>query len=354
MSIWAYCADPGDADVILPIVARLNKEKEIILIAKNVAAKMAREKGLALETHCEADSVIEKHKLPELFITGMCSQDKVSRHLIQKLRKAKVPTVALQDFWGSRLKKKWNPKKYRPTFICVNDEVGKKIVKKAWPDYYDRKIKIFGYPSLDKFYGYKVDTEKLKQQLGLTEDWPIVLFAGQIDQTGKVFYDLVSALNILGQPVYLLPRQHPRWDTDALDIDKIFWGRSIKSFKAGKIINTKKIKNIDPLIMLSTVTLSIFSTVLVNAAVLHKPNISILFPKTGMKKFLSMTDGIIDEFPLVDLNCSAKATNRGELKEMLSLSFENKLGLEKNQESVFKIDGKNTQRISDWLLSLIN
>jgi len=354
MSIWAYCADPGDADVILPVVARLNKEKEIILIAKNVAAKMAKAKEIPFEIHCEADNVFEKHKLPELFITGMCSQDKVARHLVQRLRAKNIPSVALQDFWGSRLMKKWHPEKYRPSYICVNDQVGKNIVQRAWPEYDTQRIKIFGYPSLDKFFNYKVDKNELRQKLGLTENWPIVLFAGQLNENENVFTELVSSLNDLGQPVYLLPRKHPRWDEATTQAAKDDWEKAIQSFNAGQLIFTENIKSIDPLILLSTVTLSIFSTVLINASVLGKQNISILYPESGMKKFLFMTDGIIDEFPLVDLNCSAKAANRGELKKMLSLSFKNKLGLEKNQKSVFRIDGKNTQRISDWLLGLIN
>jgi hypothetical protein len=353
MYYLAYCADPGDADVVLPVVSLLLKNgKKVVLIAKNVAAQRAEERKIDFEVHCEARTVIEKHGLPKLFLTGMCSQDKVARDLIVNLNRAGITSVALQDFWGSRLTEKWKPSQYHPTYICVNDEVGKEIVKKAWPDFDEEKVKIFSYPSLDKFKNFQVDNESIRKKLGLMNDWPIVLFAGQIVETGKVFFELISALNEIGRPVYLLPRQHPRWDNDAPLDDKKYWDKAISIFQSGEIVDSSGFKEIDSLVVVSTVTISMFSTVLVNASVLRKQNISLLYPDSGMKKFLAGRSECMNEFPLVDLGCTKKATSREELIRCLLLSFDGKLGLEENQEKTFKIDGKNTERLSNWLLSL--
>ena len=76
-------------------------------------------------------------------------------------------------------------------------------------------------------------------------------------------------------------------------------------------------------IVLSTIIVSVFSTVLIEAAILRKQNISILYPGVGMALFQEAMGGELKEFPLVKVGSSAKATNRQMLCNLLEKSFNN-------------------------------
>jgi hypothetical protein len=58
------------------------------------------------------------------------------------------------------------------------------------------------------------------------------------------------------------------------------------------------------------------------------------------------------EFPLVELGCSAKATSRGWLRWLLEIAFDGKLGFESAQRKAFRLDGRNAERVADFIQSL--
>lgn len=361
--IFAHAADPGDAAVVLPVVKMLREQgHEVVLIARKVAAQKCKEGGMKFVVYDEedADYFLKAYGEPDLLITGMCSTDFISRDLIRKL-KGKCPTVAQQDFWGAQMASTWKPIEFRPDAICVNDEVGAEIVLRAWPEYAENKIQVLGYPSLDVYHDFEVDQVALKESHNMTEDLPVIMFAGQLATSGETFLEVVKAIESVGEPVYLLPRQHPRWNDDAPEIDKQKWTEAEKVFSCGHVVFTsgpncekdKVVRNIDELIMVSDITLSLFSTVLVNAAVLRKPNISVLFPHLGMKRYLEEHGTLVDDFPLVDLECTAKAETPAELSQYIQAGIKGELDFTEAQERSFVVDGQNTRRVTDFLLSIM-
>ncbi|MFC1678231.1 CDP-glycerol glycerophosphotransferase family protein [Patescibacteria group bacterium] len=355
MTIWAFSCDPGGTAGMLPVVRELKKKKEKVLYfaygkAREILSN-EQENFLGFNSANDIISMFADHHWPSAFVTSMCSKDQIARDLI-KLFTEVCPSVALQDYWGARLASTW--KDTRPDHICVNDAVGKEIVETAWPDFYHENIQVLGYPALDQYVDFDIEEIKMdvKKDLQLKEK-PIVLFGGQGSSTGKVFKELIETLNGIGEEVYLLPRAHPRMKEDyPQEISE--WEGALDLFKAGEIIETSEYKSIQPLIAASTVVVSMYSTVLVEASTLRISNISMLYPDAGMVEFRKGTGGIIDEFPLTKLGCSAKASNRVDLTESLESSFQGDLKKKLNpaQDEYFKLDGQNAKRVAEFVLSL--
>ncbi len=291
------------------------------------------------------EKILVAYPLPDLFVTSMDSSgSSLGRDFVPAL-KNKCPIIALQDSWGASITTTWADKKFRPDFICVNDEIGAKIVLKAWPDFNTEKIIITGYPALDKYFDFdiKTVTENVKKKLNLTEQKPIIFYAGEVKNTGAILSELIAALNEIGKNVYFIPRQHPRMKDDGPE-ELPIWKKALTRFRAGTLISDSSACDTPSIIAASDVVLSMFSIVLVEAATLRKQNISILYPEV-MNHYKEITGGLIKEFPLVSLGCCAKATNQKELQDLLLKGFNNELNLKANQEKHFKLDDKNTERI---------
>ena len=79
-----------------------------------------------------------------------------------------------------------------------------------------------------------------------------------------------------------------------------------------------------------------------------------LDPGIGMEIFQKSMCGKVEEFPLVKIGCSAKATDRKKLCTLLEKSFENKLGLENSQKTMFNaaLGSNSSTRIVNLILNL--
>jgi len=336
---------------------------EVVQFANGKAVEIFKDDPSVLKHYQSAVEIVmdldlRKLPKPDAVITSMCSKGGIGRDLSYLTVQNKlgryfdfIPTIALQDFWGGEMVTSWANKEGYPEFIVVNDEIGADIVQKAWPGYNRANIAITGFPAMDKYATYNADeaSRQAMQKLNLRTDMPIVLYGGQGNLTSHALQELVTALNELGQPVQLIPHPHPRMQNDyAHEYEP--WQKALESFKAGTIIDSSTCDT-SSLIAASTVTVSMYSTMLVEAAVLRKQNISILYKDFGMKELRKGTT-LIDEFPLASLKCTAKATDRNQLRKFLEQSFQNNLGLRENQENNFKLDGKNAQRAAEFIVSV--
>lgn len=354
MKIWAVSKDPGGTANLLPVVKFLRqKGVEVLYFATGKAIEiLTRAKQDFFPCHSPTE-ILGKYLLPRVLVTGMCSHGTLGRDIALSMRLNKVPTVALQDFWGARLWTDWAESCYWPDFICVNDEVGAKIVQQAWPQYPVESIKVFGYPALDRYAGYNVqaDSAWARLVLGLVEPKPIVFYAGQVKKSGEILGEVVEVLNELKEDVYFIPRAHPRMKDDAPEeVEK--WNQALANFRGGTLVADSSVCDTQSLIAASTVVLSVFVTALVEAAVFRKKNISILYPEVGMKRFYEESGGGMKEFPLVELGCSAKVENREEFKILLYTALHGDLGLQEFQEQHFQVDGRNAERVADFILGL--
>ena len=108
------------------------------------------------------------------------------------------------------------------------------------------------------------------------------------------------------------------------------------------------------LIRASTVVVSDFSTTLLEAILVRKPNISAWTDsvRQAYQEEFGFVKHLMPEPPFVTLGCSAKATNRVVLGQYISDALNGKLELITAQEKYFPLDGKNAKRAARFISSL--
>lgn len=238
----------------------------------------------------------------------------------------------------------------------MNDEVGADIVCDAWSGFPAGNIRVTGYPALDRFADYDItqSAAKTREKLGLGEAKPVVLFGGQVSRGGEMLSEVLATLNDIGKSVYLLPYRHPRMADDAPEQVKV-WESALSGFKSGVVIAGLSVCEKDSFIAAADVVVSAFSTILVEASVLRKQNISVLYPDIGMAEFIRETGGGMTESPIVSLGCSSKAEDRNGLRGLLEASLAGDLRKAQTilQERFFLLDGKNAERVAKLACSFI-
>lgn len=352
--ILATCKDIGGKQGLLPVVHQLRKNYKVALIAEGVAYEKLRQTGENCQKYAQTSDVILDYPRPDAFLTSMDFNGGIGRDLIPMF-KSVCPTVALQSYWAEYLTTAWKDEKYRPDFITVNDDVGLFLVKKYWPEYPIEQIKIAGFPALDELATFDVSgiSVSVRKKLGLEREIPVVTFIGQAWHTGHALSELIAAIDVIGQDVYLIPRPHPSMATD-FSFEMTAWENALAS--AGKhallVNNSAGIDSLN-IVAASTVTLSMHSTLLVKASVLRKQNIAVLYPGFGLKMFLKDFPGGKDEFPIIPAGCTREVGNRKELVTALKLSYDNSLNQTEAQQKMFKLDGNNAKRVADFVESII-
>lgn len=353
--IWAACKNPGGLNNVLPVVNELRKRSHDVVIVTNggAVAEMLVSRG---ESFLFANSTDEVTKaldlIPNLLFTSMCD----GGIGIDLLQDCGYKTVAVQDFWGGWIKDPaWSNAEIHPDHICVNDDLDGDLIKKEWREFFyePNRIVVTGYPAFDKYAAFdaKATKDKVVSGLGLDPKKPIVMFAGQLWYTEHALRELVEALNRLKLDIYFVPRFHPRMAKEmpedfakCLDL--------LTSFTGGVLIRDTSEFDSPTILGAADVATGMFTTMLIEAAILRKPNISILYPDAGMKQFLQECPGL-DEFPLVSMGCSYKATMRDEMEWSIKRALAMPDDLRERQEGNFKLDGQNTKRVADFVESLL-
>ncbi|MBI2064470.1 MAG: CDP-glycerol glycerophosphotransferase family protein [Candidatus Yanofskybacteria bacterium] len=352
--ILAVCKDVGGANALLPVMDLLKKNHRIRWIAQdNGRGKdILRNSGYDFDIFSSNDDAIDKiiSRYPggvDLVVSSMCST--VGQE-IARLFRGTCPIVVIQDQWTNGLSDVWIDQEYRPDLVLVNDELDRNFVLRAWPDFCGN-IFVTGYPALDKYARLDVQGTKVrvKYALSLSENKPVVMFAGQWWQTGHAVGEAVHALNQLGQDVYFIARPHPAMKDNTPE-EVPLWERALTEFRAGTLVDSSSF-GISDVLATSDVVLSMFSTTLNEAAILRLPNIAILYPDHGLKVYTDVTK--TDEYPLISLGCTARAGNREELISLLDKALNSDLGLRDAQEKAFSLDGRNSIRAKNIISGLI-
>lgn len=349
--------DPGGTEAVVPVFLALQKyhPDKVCLIANGKAVELLQGGEIDFEVYQTAEDFVRGNPdPPKILLTSMCSQGGTGRDLVPILREKGATTIAVQDFPGARMNIAWKNPQYRPDCICVNDTFAAEIVSRVWPDFSKEKIEITGSPAFDKYF--KSDTESASKQtrerLGILEDWPVILFAGQAEvrDTSNILYEVVSALNDLSEDIYFIPRQHPRMSFASPEQVPI-WDRALKAFHGGTLIDSS---GLDFLSVISATSLLIaqFSTTLIAGTLLRKDCVSVMYPST-VSEFHRITGDIFDEFFLISLGCVKEAKNQRELKALVQKSLKTGLELREEQEKHFKVDGKNALRVVQKVLEYL-
>lgn len=348
--IWTIAKDIGGFNGMKPLVEKLRLAgEEITFFVTGKAAEMVHGHEEFISTETVKD-IFRGRELPDILLTSMDSVGGGGRDLVPILRREGVTTLAVQDFWGIRAE--WRNQKYWTDWVLVGDRIGKQLTVDSWTGYNPDHVIITGYPAFDKYAGYDVKAakEQLRESLNVLEEMPIVL-AGidDLPGSGAMCRDIVEALNAICREVCLIVRPHPALKDRSPDEVQIFKA-ALEEFDAGVLIRDTGDLDLSKIIAGSTVTLAMFSTILVEAACLYRQAIAILYPETGAAHFQAQTG--IDEFPLVGLGCAKKAENFEELRRLLKQSLNQGLGLKEMQAKELKLDGCSAQRAASFIASL--
>ena len=287
--------------------------------------------------------------------------------------------VAVQGYWGCQLVDSWRDSKFRPDYITVNDQFGADLVLKAWPEFDPNHICKTGFTASDWFASVdfvkeKVSRQEIRTKLNTNLEATLIFFpcgiiVGASQMLAEVLMALEGLIKTVGQfpnKLMFIPRVHPKlkmiapeefkpWNNLLIEFDKAFPGIVVLD---ESVIRA----DVNTLLMASDVVVSDYSTCLLQAGLVGsrvggKVNISVMYPRVASEEFKSEFGGILDEPPFVTMDCTAKAENRKHLTELLIHSLfydELRLILGKNQSRYLPTDGKNTQKVVDFLDDLLN
>ncbi len=347
--ILAVVKNVGGTNAVLPVMDLLKEKHHIHWIAqedgrgKEVLKSIGQNFGLG-----PASAEIYRDSVSAI-ISSTCST--VGRDLA-RFFKDYCPIIVIQDQWTAGLYDVWTYPEYRPDYILVNDKLDKSLVLKAWPDFNANHVKVTGYPAVDKYVNFDIQSAKtrVKNTLSLIKNKPIVLFAGQWRETGHAITELVRALNEIEHNIYLIARPHPAMK-DNSPTEVPLWDKALAGFYSGTLISDSLSCSISDIIASSDLVLSMYSTALNEAAILRIPNIAILYPGHGSRLYTDVTK--LEEYPMVSLGCTAKARNYEELVRLIKIALTSDIGLRQAQEKTFQLDGKNALRAAEFISSLI-
>lgn len=327
--IVAVSKDPGGTNGILPVIRLLRKKGLRVLFLVNGWAKT---KSLDEDDPKACDTlqdflVMMGNEKPMMVITSMCSGGGLGRELAEYYRNKDTPVIALQDFPGARLKTDW--KVTRPTKICVNDQEGKDLVKKAWPDFSEANILITGFPAMDKYAAGRrasllAQGLKLRRQLGVPDDGKLILVTGQLISVDGLFGAVVGSLNrenvLTPDRIYLLASVHPKMDSKTATKCK----KVLTNLKRGKLVDLSKWEKahnrkapFELFMSAADIVVAMYSSTLMEAVYLGKVAISVLYPETGQKLMEEETNHLLTEFPMVNSGLCQKVTTQEELDDLI-------------------------------------
>lgn len=357
-TIWCVCKDAGGTNGLLPVARELRAMGHSVTLVANEGSpsvgilRATGEKPIAGGTVME---MAEDGACPMAIVTDMSTGGGVGRDLIPLLPH-NCMTFALQDYWGGGLMNEWREPKFRPGAILVGDNIGAEAVRAAWPEFNPERIVATGYPALDKYAragGIVAEAERMKTAHAV-EFVPSVFYAGSTFN-GRGLRCLVEAIEGTHRRVDLIARPHPGMKQNEPEEVPVWEDAERRYRKLGagyKIVAPSREEWSTPsLIAAADVTVSAYSTCLLEAVMLRKPNIT-LWTSEVREAFMSKErgfGGLLNGFPPATLGCTEQAENADELADLLALSFAGGLDLSVAQERHYPADGKNARRAAEFI-----
>ena len=298
----------GSGNACLPSVTILiNKGIPVSVYAEAPAYDRFKDK-FQLIAECDVDCLLEAVNPSLVVVTSAAVGGAVPIGLTDKAKQIGLPVVLVEDMWSSHSSFNWN---FWPDGVCVVDEFAKSLILRSWPNYPESHIHITGAPVFDKFIDVETESAKykLRQALGLCENWPIIFFTGEVWGMTQAVSMFVKALNIFGDPVYLILRDHPtiKLPTAPDEYTRVYleYHEVLRNLKLGTVVDSSKLTS-DEVIAGSDTVVGICSTMLVEACYLRKPVLNIWTPEIGQILF-GVAKNTFAEMPTTNLGASLRA-----------------------------------------------
>lgn len=246
-----------------------------------------------------------------------------------------------------------------PVLVCAADDEDAQIIRGVWPD---AQVAVTGKPASDAFAEpTPIPENQTREALGIPKGLPVVLFAGQLNRTGEAFRELAEGLIANGREVCVIGRKHPRMLTDEQ------WADEERHYgEAVDLLGQNGIQYVDctgpgynPTALISLtggpmLVVSMFSTMLEDAARAGVDCLALLSPEVGQSEWDRVAEGI-PLFQPVEKSACASAASPEELARVLddwdSGALQERLALAQQKE--YGATGGATCRVTDEILKLL-
>ena len=357
-NIIVSCGDPGSFNNVFPVGVKLEEAGvDVVWAVDGFSSKEFSDMGKSFKQVDSVDDFLSDYSCEDLIVSGFSENRRVEWQLDNIHKNKGVPVLKIQDTWTSHIFTDWSSSNLWPDYVCVNDELGSRFIRDAWPSY-EGDVFITGFPNFDKHDKYSnLDLESMKYQLKNAKNinGKLVLLTGTLEHAGKLMKEVTSALitSELHRDIYFIARAHPRMKTATSDCEKELWKESLNDYEAsgGLLVSDTSGSTIDWLAA-SDLVLSDISSTLTEAVILRNQSISVLYSEFE-EYFKEGTSGRFKTLPLVELGCVAQAHSFESLVSLLKKALTDGLGLEEKQKSTFNLDGKNADRVVEKILSII-
>lgn len=346
--------DVGSGNACLPTIGILkDRGTPISIYAEGPAYKHFKDKFLFVTGYKMGDLL--DFLRPSLVVATTAQiGGAVPIDLINKAKQRNLPVVLVEDIWASHSVCSWD---VLPDGVCVVDEFAKKLILRSWPGYPESRIYITGMPVFDKFVNIQTKSakHKLREVLGLCEDWPVVFFpgVGQVWGMTQAISMLIEALNNFDVPMYLIVRDHPKFTlSDASnEYRQIFseYQEILKNLRIGRVVDSSKLTS-NEVCAGSDIVVGTNSTMMVEACYIRKPMLTIWTPEMS-KAFLEATNNTLAEWPITNLGVSLRAENVQEIENCLrKIIAGDTVAMLQAQQKHFQADGLSSNRVAKAIL----
>lgn len=338
--------DVGSVNACLPVINIL-KEREfpVSVYAEGLAYERCKDKFTVIP-EIIMDDLLDSVRPSLVVVTVATPGGAVPIDLTIKAKQRNLPVVLLEEMWSGHSAFVWD---ILPDGVCVTDEFSKSLILKSWLNYPESHIHITGSPVFDKFVDIDVGSarHKLRDSLGLSENWPVVFFSatGLVKGMIRIIQMLVEALNGLNIPVYLILRDHPSITfSEASE-----YREALKDLKTGQVVDSSKL-NSNEVNAGSDIVVGTFSTMTVEACYLRKP-VLIISTSEINQLLAESTNNALSQWPLINLGAALKAGSVDEIKNCLNQIIAGDTAeMFKAQRKHFQTDGFSADRIANVIL----
>lgn len=339
--------DVGSVNVCLPVVTILKDRRiPVSVYAEGSAYERFKDK-FSFIPECKIDDLLDFVKPSLVVATCAVVGGAIPIEMTRKAKQRDLPVVLIEEMWAGHSAFIWD---VLPDGVCVMDRFSKDLILKSWPDYLESRIHVTGTPIFDKFINVQVRAakHKMREALGLDENWPVVFFpgtglvSGMADAVGM----LVEALNSLNIPVYLILRDHP-----SVSFSRASEYRDmLRNLKIGQIVDSSEFTS-DEVNAGSDIVIGTFSTMTVGACYMRKPVLIIWTSEVG-RTLVEATNGALTVWPIITLGAALKAESVEEIKiGLLNIIAGDTENMRSAQEAHCKTDGLSGERVAEAILS---
>ncbi len=364
-----FMQDPGGTNNLLPVYwafKGLCPDVLPVIIASGSAPAILKklpgtEEMIFKDHHKDIIDVFEEYPDPVLVVTSMDSGVSLGRSAMSVYRDICSTVAATDTPWG-RSGSTWKAQEFWPRYLIVNDGACKRVALDIWQGYPPESIVISPWPFLDRFRDFDVTQARaFRAKHCAIENYPIILFAGQVVGTAGVLKQFVEVLNSIpgDHPgdYYVVVRMHKRIYLPEYAAELQACQEALKLLKRnenGRFVADTSDFEMDPINYAARVTVSIHSITLVEKAAVRGYCISVQTPE-GLAAY-HQDIGEQPPYPpygdmgICDVVKSPEAL-RAIIVAALQPGFVNPLAPKQSQ--VLPIDGKNAQRVAEFLKGLI-